>query len=182
MITDIEVEVPVRTAYNQWTQFADFPLFMDHVQSVTQITEDLMRWKVKIAGVTREWDARIVEQVPDQRIAWTATDGTENAGVVTFHYLSPERTRVVLQLDMDPQGFLETVADKGGFVADRARKDLADFKEFIEHRGHETGAYRGEIDRDAGVLPADDTIDLTQAAAPQVSDDDTAYAEGRRHQ
>jgi uncharacterized membrane protein len=164
MIHDIEVDVPVRTAYNQWTQFEDFPLFMDHVQSVTQLTEDTVRWKVKIAGVTREWDARVIEQTPDQRIAWIALDGTQNAGVVTFHALSNDRTRVVLQLDMDPQGLLETIADKGGFVRDRAKKDLADFKAFIEQRGRETGAYRKTIDREAGIV--DDA-----AGDPRLQDD-----------
>jgi uncharacterized membrane protein len=172
MIHDIEVDVPVRTAYNQWTQFEDLPLFMDHVESVQQLTEDTVRWKVKIAGVSREWDARITEQTPDQRIAWAALDGTQNAGVVTFHALSDDRTRVVLQLDMDPHGLLEQIADKGGFVRDRAKKDLVDFKEFIEKRGRETGAYRKTIDREAGIVDegatggdptradADDAIDL----------------------
>jgi hypothetical protein len=152
MIHEIEVDVPVRTAYNQWTQFEDFPLFMDHVQSIRQINDDLVRWKVKIAGVTREWDAQITEQTPDQRIAWRATDGTANAGVVTFHALDDNTTRVVLQLDVDPHGFVETIADKGGFVKDRAKKDLKAFKEFVEARGRETGAYRGTIDRHRGVV------------------------------
>jgi len=160
MIYDIEVDVPVRTAYNQWTQFEDFPLFMDHVESVRQINDEMVRWRVKIAGVTREWDARITEQTPDQRVAWTSIDGTENAGVVTFHALSDERTRIVLQLDMDPHGLLEQIADKGGFVRDRAKKDLEDFKEFIERRGRETGAYRKTIDREEGLI--DETEDRSQ--------------------
>jgi uncharacterized membrane protein len=152
MIYDIDVDVPVSTAYNQWTQFEDFPLFMDHVESVRQITEDTVRWRVKIAGVTREWDARITEQTPDQRIAWTAIDGTKNAGVVSFHALDDDHTRLVLQLEMDPDGLLEKIADKGGFVSDRTKKDLADFKTFIERRGHETGEYRGRIERGEGLV------------------------------
>ncbi len=156
MIQDVEVDVPVRTAYNQWTQFEDFPLFMDHVEWVRQLTEDTLRWRAKIAGVSREWEAHIVEQTPDQRIEWVATDGTQNTGAVTFHTLSPDRTRIVLQLDMDPEGLLETVADKGGFVSDRARKDLDAFKAFIENRGFETGAYRGEIHDGDVIEPAID--------------------------
>jgi hypothetical protein len=151
MIYDIEVDVPVRTAYNQWTQFEDFPLFMDHVESVRQVTPDTVRWRVKIAGVTREWDAKITEQTPDQRVAWASLDGTQNAGVVTFHALSEDRTRIVLQLEMDPHGLLEQIADKGGFVRDRAKKDLQDFKDFIERRGRETGSFRGTIDREQGL-------------------------------
>jgi uncharacterized membrane protein len=148
MITDIEIDLPVRTVYNQWTEFQDFPLFMKHVQEVRQISDDRLHWKARIAGVTREWEAQITEQTPDQRIAWRSVDGTENAGVVTFHALSDDRTRVVLQLDVDPQGFAETVAAKGGMVEDRAEKDLERFKEFIERRGQETGGYRGTIARE----------------------------------
>jgi uncharacterized membrane protein len=149
MITDIEIDLPIRTVYNQWTEFQDFPLFMKHVEEVRQISDDRLHWKAKIAGVTREWEAQITEQTPDQRIAWTSVDGTDNAGVVTFHALSDQRTRVVLQLDVEPEGFAETVATKGGMVADRAEKDLERFKEFIEKRGQETGGYRGSIERDA---------------------------------
>lgn len=148
MITEIDVAVPVRTAYDQWTQFEDFPLFMDHVTEVRQSDDTHLHWKAKIAGVTREWDAEITEQSPDQRVAWTATDGTDNGGAVTFHPLDDDTTRVVLQLEVDPQGFLEQVADKGGFVKDRAEKDLAGFKDFIEQRGRATGAWRGEVERD----------------------------------
>lgn len=147
MITDIEIDLPVRTVYNQWTEFQDFPLFMKHVQEVRQITDDRLHWKASIAGVTREWEAQITEQTPDQRIAWTAVDGTKNAGAVTFHALSDDRTKVVLQLDVEPDGFLETVAAKGGMVEDRVEKDLEKFKEFIEARGQETGGFRGEIKR-----------------------------------
>lgn len=148
MMTDIDVDVPVRTAYNQWTQFEDFPLFMDHVVEVQQLNDTQVRFKASIAGVKREWEAEIIEQTPDQRVAWTASDGAQNSGVVTFHPLDDDRTRVVLQLEMDPRGVLEHIADKGGFVSDRTEKDLKAFKDFIEQRGRETGAYRETVTRD----------------------------------
>lgn len=148
MIADIDVAVPVRTAYNQWTQFTDFPLFMDHVSEVEQLDDTHVRFKAKILGVSREWEAEITEQTPDQRIAWVATDGTDNSGVVTFHALDDDRTRIVLQLEVDPHGLVEQVADKGGFVKDRAKIDLRSFRDFIEQRGYETGGFRGEVVRD----------------------------------
>jgi uncharacterized membrane protein len=148
MIQDIDVDLPVRTVYNQWTQFEDFPLFMRYVKDVQQKDDTHLEWTVSISGVSRGWEAEITEQKPDQRIAWTATDGTQNAGVVTFHPLSDDTTRVVLQLEMDPQGFLEHVADWGGYLTDRARKDLVSFKEFIEERGRATGEWRGTVERD----------------------------------
>ena len=148
MLTDIDVEVPVRTAYNQWTQFEDFPLFMDHISNVDQLDDTHVRFTASIAGVQRSWDAEITEQTPDQRIAWTATDGTDNSGVVTFHALDDTRTRVVLQMEMDPQGIVEQVADKGGLADDRAEMDLRKFRDFIEQRGHATGGFRGEVQRD----------------------------------
>ena len=148
MITEIDIDTPVRVAYDQWTQFEDFPLFMDHVEKVEQLDDAHVHWTARIAGVSREWDAEITEQTPDQRIAWTSTDGTSHAGVVTFHPLDDDHTRVVLQLEMHPEGFLEQVADKGGFVSDRAKKDLADFKDFIEQRGRATGGWRERIERE----------------------------------
>jgi len=165
MITDIEVDVPVRTAYNQWTQFEDFPLFMDHVHSIRQLSPTLLRWQVGIAGVHREWDAEITEQTPDQRIAWHSVDGTANAGVVTFHALDDARCRVVLQLDMHPEGVLEQIADKGGIIEDRAKHDLIRFKEFIENRRYETGAYREEISRDAEPSPSARSSDAAHSDA-----------------
>lgn len=153
MLTEIDIDLPVRTVYNQWTQFEDFPLFMRHVEEVRQEAPDRLHWRAKMAGQTREWDARITEQIPDERIAWTAIDGTHNAGAVTFHRLDDEHTRVVLQLDVEPEGVLETIADKGGIIEDRAESDLQRFKEFVERRGHETGGYRGTI---AGASSDDD--------------------------
>ena len=144
----VEVEVPVRTAYDQWTQFEEFPRFMEGVESIKQSDDTHLHWVAEIAGVRREWDAEITEQTPDQRVAWRTTSGAENAGVVTFHHIADGRTRVMLQLDFEPEGLLETVGDKLGFVGRRAAGDLGRFKDFIESRGTETGAWRGEVEQD----------------------------------
>lgn len=141
----VDVEVPVRTAYNQWTQFEEFPRFMEGVRSVTQLDDTHLHWSAEIAGVAREWDAEITEQHPDERVAWRATTGAENAGVVTFHRLSDATTRVMLQLDFEPDGVVEQAGDKLGFVKRRAVGDLQRFKGFIEGRGSETGAWRGDV-------------------------------------
>jgi uncharacterized membrane protein len=142
----VTVQVPVGTAYNQWTQFEEFPNFMEGVESVTQLDDTHLHWVADIAGAERAWDAEITEQRPDQRIAWQATDGTDNAGVVTFHRLDDNSTRVMLQLDFDPEGLVEQAGDKLGFVRRRAAGDLQRFKAFIESRGAESGAWRGEVD------------------------------------
>ena len=141
----IEVEVPVTTAYNQWTQFEEFPEFMDGVESVKQQGDTHLHWVAEIFGVRREWDAEITEQIPDDRIAWCSTDGTNNAGVVTFHRLSDDKCKVMLQLEVEPDGLAEQAGDKLGIVKSRAKGDLKRFKDFIETRGRETGAWRGEV-------------------------------------
>ena len=141
----IDVDVPVRVAYNQWTQFEEFPRFMEGVEAVQQLDNRRLHWKANIAGKTEEWDAVITEQEPDMRVAWTNTTGAKNAGVVTFHKLDDHKTRVTLQLDYDPEGVVENVGDKLGFVGRRVEGDLKRFKEFIEARGQATGAWRGEI-------------------------------------
>ena len=142
----IDVDVPVRTAYNQWTQFEEFPRFMEGVESVTQLDDKRLHWVAEIAGARREWDAEIDEQHPDERIAWHATDGSQNAGAVTFHRLDDNTSRVMLQLEFDPQGIVEQTGDMLGFVRRRATGDLQRFKEFIEARGTESGAWRGDIE------------------------------------
>jgi carbon monoxide dehydrogenase subunit G len=142
--TSIEVNLPVRTVYNQWTQFAEFPHFMGGVQSVTQLGDDRMHWVAEIAGVKREWDARVLEQVPDQRVAWAATEGATNAGAVTFEDLGG-RTRVNLFLEYEPEGLLEKVGDKLDVVERQAKSDLERFKAFIESEGYATGAWRGTV-------------------------------------
>lgn len=143
----IDVNVPVRTAYNQWTQFEEFPHFMEGVKEVRQITDTTLHWRAEIAGKEEEWDAVISEQIPDQRIAWTSITGAKNAGVVTFHYIDPNTTRVTLQIDYDPQGLVENVGDALGMVKARIGGDLERFKKFIESRQTETGAWRGEVRR-----------------------------------
>jgi uncharacterized membrane protein len=142
----VDVEVPVQTAYNQWTQFEEFPRFMEGVESVTQVDDTHLHWVADISGVRREWDAEISEQHPDERVAWHATDGTANAGAVTFHRLDDSKTRIMLQLEFHPEGVTEQVGDKLGFVSRRAKGDLGRFKEFIESQGRETGAWRGDVE------------------------------------
>lgn len=144
-VQSVDVKAPVRVAYNQWTQFEEFPKFMGGVDEIRQITDDTLHWKVEISGVTREFDTVISEQTPDQRIAWTTVDGPKHAGVVTFHRIDDDTTRVSLQMDYDPQGFLENVADKVGFVSKQLESDMERFKEFIEDRSMSTGAWRGTI-------------------------------------
>ncbi|HMC05579.1 MAG TPA: SRPBCC family protein [Actinomycetota bacterium] len=142
----VEVEVPVRTAYNQWTQFEEFPRFMEGVEQVRQLSDTTVHWVAEIAGQHREWDAEITEQVPDQRIAWCSTEGATNSGVVTFHRLGDGKSRIMLQLEFNPEGALEQAADKLGMVKTRAKGDLARFKSFIEAQGRASGAWRGEVD------------------------------------
>jgi len=146
----IDVAVPVRAAYNQWTQFEEFPRFMSGVESITQLDDAHLHWKTKVAGVQREFDTEIDEQRPDERIAWHSTSGTKQAGVVTFHRLGDNLTRVMLQLEMEPEGLVETVGDTLGLVAHQAKQDMRHFKEFIESRGAETGSWRGSVERGAG--------------------------------
>ena len=141
----IEVDVPVRTAYNQWTQFEEFPRFMEGVKEVKQVSDDRLHWCAEIGGKKEEWDARITEQKPDERVAWTSEGAAMNAGVVTFHKITPECTRVMLQLEYEPEGVVENTGSALGFVSRRVEGDLNRFKEFIESRGEETGAWRGTI-------------------------------------
>lgn len=142
----IDVDVPVRSAYDQWTQFEKFPVFMNGVVEIVQVDDKRLHWKISIGGVKREFDAEITEQIPDERVAWKSTSGTGHAGVVTFHKLDPQKTRVMLQIDTDPEGVVEKVGDAVGLTTANAKSDLKRFKEFIEYRdGTETGAFRGEI-------------------------------------
>ncbi|MEU6478169.1 SRPBCC family protein [Streptomyces sp. NPDC047017] len=143
----IEVDVPVHTAYNQWTQFETFPGFMDGVESIEQRTDTLTHWVTKVDGVRREFDAEITEQIPDERVAWTTVSGeARQAGVVTFHRLDDSTTKVMLQMEIDPHGPVETVGDKLGVPARQVTGDLKRFKKFIEERGgRETGGWRGEV-------------------------------------
>ncbi|RCV48087.1 SRPBCC family protein [Marinitenerispora sediminis] len=143
----IEVHVPVHVAYNQWTQFEDFPHFMEGVVHVVQRDDTHLAWTIEIAGQRREFDTVITEQLPDERVAWRTIDGTTHAGVVTFHRIDDERSRVTLQLTTVPEGLVEQLGDKLGLVQRRAKSDLKRFKEFIEARRVPTGAWRGKVDR-----------------------------------
>ena len=145
----VEVEVSVSTAYNQWTQFEEFPSFMDGVDKVQQLDETHLHWVASIAGHGEEWDAEITEQTPDQRIAWKATTGKENAGVVTFHRLDDNRTKIMLQLDWESEGMIEALGAAIGQDDRKVKGDLERFKELIEKRGTESGAWRGEVEQSA---------------------------------
>jgi uncharacterized membrane protein len=143
----VDVNVPVHVAYNQWTQFEEFPRFMEGVEEIRQLDDKRLHWRAKVGGKEKEWDAVITEQIPDQRIAWKNTTGAKNAGVVTFHHISDKTTRVMLQLEYDPEGIIENVGDAVGVVSSRVKGDLERFKEFIERRGSETGAWRGKVEQ-----------------------------------
>jgi len=147
--TSIDVERPVRTVYNQWTQFSSFPEFMGGVESVTLSDDTHTHWVTKVGGVTREFDATITEQTPDQRIAWSSESGPTHAGVVTFHRISDGQTRIMLQMDLEPEGVVEKVGDAVGVVGRQLKSDLERFKTFIESRPAETGEWRGTVGQDA---------------------------------
>ena len=140
----IEVNLPVSTVYNQWTQFEDFPQFMGGITSVTQLGDDRLQWVAEIAGVRRQWEAKVLEQVPDRKVAWAATEGATNAGAVTFTDLGG-RTRVHLHLEYEPEGLVEKVGDKLNVVENQAEGDLDRFKAFVEAEGYATGAWRGTV-------------------------------------
>jgi carbon monoxide dehydrogenase subunit G len=155
MTTKVEksilVNVPVSTAYNQWTQFEDFPQFMGGVKSVKQLDDDRLEWVAEIAGVRRRWMARVLEQVPDQKVAWAATEGATNAGAVTFEDVGGGQTSVHLSLEYEPEGLVEKLGDKLNIVENQAEADLDRFKAFIEAEGYATGAWRGSVSEGAGV-------------------------------
>ena len=141
----VEVEVPASTAYNTWTQFERFPQFMEDVESVEQIDDRHLHWRAKVWGETEEWDAEITEQIPDKRIAWRSQGGAANAGVVTFHRLSDDRARVMLQLEYEPEKWKEKVGDALGLFTRRVETDLEGFKEFVERVGPGVRGWRGEV-------------------------------------
>jgi uncharacterized membrane protein len=142
----VDVDVPVRSAYNQWTQFQEFPRFMEGVEEVTQLDARHNHWTMKIGGVRREFDTEIVDQLPDDRITWRSTDGdTEQRGSVRFRPLDETRTRVELMMQIEPSGMAEKGADLFGVIDRRVRDDLYRFKDYIEHRGGETGGWRGRV-------------------------------------
>jgi uncharacterized membrane protein len=147
VIETVDVNVPVDKAYNQWTQFESFPHFLSYVESIQQQDDTHNHWKVRIGGVEREFDAVITEQHPDERVAWRSVDGTQHAGVVTFHKLSDTSSRVAVQIDWNPQGAVEKVGEALGLDERSVKQDLLQFKEFIESRPVETGAWREDVPR-----------------------------------
>ncbi len=147
----ILVNVPVSTVYNQWTQFEEFPHFMGGVKSVKQLSDDRLEWVAEIAGVRRQWTAKILEQIPDRRVAWAATEGATNAGAVEFEDVGGGQTSLQLTLEYDPEGFIEKVGDKLHVVDRQAEADLKKFKEFIEAEGYASGAWRGSVSDGAAV-------------------------------
>jgi uncharacterized membrane protein len=141
----IEVDCPVRTVYDQWTQFEDFPKFMAGVKSVRQLDDTHLHWQAEVWGKDEAWDAEITEQTPDTRISWKSVSGAKNAGTVRFEPLGPERTRVRLALAYEPEGVVENLGDMMGVMERQVQSSVDDFKKFIEERGQATGAWRGEV-------------------------------------
>jgi len=141
----IELDAPVQKVYNQWTQFEEFPRFMEGVAEVKQLDDKRLHWVAEVGGKRKEWNAEIFEQIPDQRIAWRSTTGAKNSGMVNFFPLGENRTRISLKLNYDPEGVTEHVGDMLGVVGRRVEGDLQRFKEFIQTRALETGAWRGQI-------------------------------------
>ncbi|HMM41627.1 MAG TPA: SRPBCC family protein [Thermomicrobiales bacterium] len=152
----IDVNVPVGTAYNQWTQFEEFTRFMEGVEQVRQLDDTHLAWKAKVGGKTEEWTAEITEQHPDHRVAWKSTSGARNDGVVTFHQLDGGSSRVTVQLEYESEGVIEKAGDLAGMVDRRVQGDLERFKEFIESRGGATGAWRGDVENRADVTGSQD--------------------------
>ena len=145
----IQVDVPIGTAYNQWTQFEDFPRFMKGIEEIRQVDDRTVHWVAEFGGERHEWDAEITEQAPEERVAWRNVDGKDNAGVVTFHKIDNDTTRVAVQMDWAPEGLKEKIGAALGADDRRVKGDLERFKEFIESRGSETGAWGGEVAREA---------------------------------
>ena len=145
IVETVDVTVPIRTAYDQWTQFEEFPAFMDGVEAVEQLDDTHIAWTARIGGIEKRWTAEIIEQTPDRKIAWRSVEGARNDGMVTFEALTADRARVTLQLDVEPEGPVESAGDAMGFVTRRAKGDMERFKTYIESRGLETGAWRGTV-------------------------------------
>ena len=145
----IEVDVPVQTAYNQWTQFESFPAFMQNVEEIRQTDDKHLHWVAEFGGNRHEWDAEITEQLPDERVAWRNTDGKDNAGVVTFHKLSDTSSRVMVQIDFVPEGIKEKVGAAINAPDRQVKGDLERFKELVEAKGGpDEGGWRGEVPRE----------------------------------
>jgi Polyketide cyclase / dehydrase and lipid transport len=168
----IEVNAPLKAVYNQWTQFEEFPHFMEGVEEVRQEGNNRLFWRAKIGGKVKEWEAEITEQAPDQRISWESIDGSSNSGTITFESLGADLTRVNATIGYEPEGFLEKTGDALGIPSGRIEEDLQRFRDYVEERGRETGGWRGEIGQgeksDYGVLPT--------TSSRLVEEDDRPYA------
>jgi HSP20 family molecular chaperone IbpA/uncharacterized membrane protein len=173
----VEVNAPVSTVYNQWTQFESFPRFMEGVTHVRQLNDKRLHWRAEIGGVDREWDSEIVQQLPDQQIAWRSVSGPRNSGVVAFQPLGSDRTRITLRMEYDPEGLVENVGNFLGVAERRVQGDLERFKKFIEARGQETGQWRGEIH--GGEVHRPQETSRTSSETPQQSGGPSI---GQRHQ
>jgi carbon monoxide dehydrogenase subunit G len=175
----IQVDVPLSTAYNQWTQFEDFPHFMGGVKEVRQLDDRRLHWVAEIAGVRREWEASILEQVPDQKVAWAATSGATNAGAVRFEPAGADSTVVYLSLEYEPEGLVEQVGDKLGIVERQVTSDLERFKKLIEDQGYASGAWRGGVNEGVGVgTPGVEAAALSQGDSGKAGVSPTAVAAG----
>lgn len=165
MTTKVEksvvVDMPLTTVYNQWTRFEEFPHFMGAVEQVTQLGDDRLEWIAEIGGVRRQWVAKILEQVPDQKVAWAAVEGATNAGAVTFTAVGPSETEVHLSMEYEPEGFVEKVGDFFRIVETQAEDDLANFKRFVESAGADAPGWRGAINEGADI----DTPGVEDAAS-----------------
>ena len=183
MTTKVEksvlVDVPVATAYNQWTQFEEFPQFMDGVKKVTQLDNDELQWVAEILGVRRQWRARVLQQLPDRRVAWAAIEGATNAGAVSFEDVGGGQTSVRLELEYEPRGWLEGLGDKLHIVEKQAEADLERFKTFIESEGYATGAWRGSVNADETVkVPSVEDADASREDSGRAGPSATALAAG----
>jgi polyketide cyclase/dehydrase/lipid transport protein len=175
----VQVDVPVRTAYDQWTQFEDFPHFMGGVKEVRQLDDRRLHWVAEIAGVRREWEASVLEQEPDRKVAWAATSGATNAGAVRFEAAGPDSTIVYLELEYEPEGVVEQVGDKLGIVERQVRSDLERFKALVESQGHASGAWRGSINEELDVgTPSAQTAYRSHGDSGKAGVSGTAVAAG----
>jgi carbon monoxide dehydrogenase subunit G len=175
----IQVDVPVRTAYDQWTQFEDFPHFMGGVKEVRQLDDRRLHWVAEIAGVRREWEAAVLEQEPDRKVAWAATGGATNAGAVRFEPAGAGSTIVYLELEYEPEGVVEQVGDKLGIVDRQVRSDLERFKALVESQGYATGAWRGSVNEGLDVgTPTADTAYRSRGDSGKAGVSGTAVAAG----
>jgi hypothetical protein len=174
----VQVDVPLSTAYNQWTQFEDFPHFMGGVKEVRQLDDRRLHWVAEIAGVRREWDASILEQVPDVKVAWAATSGATNAGSVRFEPVGADSTLVYLTLEYEPEGVVEKVGDKLGIVERQVRSDLERFKALVEDQGYASGAWRGGINEGIGAQPGVEAAALSEGDSGKAGVSGKAVAAG----